>query len=443
MSEAEETAALLARAREVVGLATAAGARDVFASAGRSRSVEFAARDGRLENVTEATSRSLALEVWVDGRYGASSTTDLRPDRLGAFVTDVVALTRALEADVDRQIADPSLFAGRPETDLQLADPAVTALGRDDHLAVLEALGERVVGKDGVASATCSSSSEHGISAAVSSNGFEGSAESTSFWIGADVTLRDAGDKRPEGSMYAGARHRSDVPDPGSVGREAMAWARGRLSTEKGPTVKTVMVVHPRAASRLIGGLLSTANGAAIQQGRSFWASRLDRAVVSEKLVITDDPLIPRGLGSRWWDGEGIAARVLPIVRGGRLETVYLDTTYARKLGKTPTTGSPSNRVVGQGSRDLTALVGAAGDGILVTSWLGGNMNDTTGDFSYGLRGHRITNGKIGGPVGEMNVTGNIVDLFARLDEVGNDPWRYSATLTPTLVFDGVQFSGV
>jgi PmbA protein len=99
--------------------------------------------------------------------------------------------------------------------------------------------------------------------------------------------------------------------------------------------------------------------------------------------------------------------------------------------------------VVGLGSRDLTALVGAVGDGILVTSWLGGNMNETTGDFSYGLRGHRITKGAIGAPVGEMNVTGNVIELFARLREVGNDPWKYSSTLTPTLVFDGVQFSGV
>jgi len=41
-----------------------------------------------------------------------------------------------------------------------------------------------------------------------------------------------------------------------------------------------------------------------------------------------------------------------------------------------------------------------------------------------------------------MNVTGNIVELFAHLVELGNDPWRYSSTLAPTLVFEGVQFSG-
>src|SRR6185503_14068695 len=98
---------LLARAREAVGLAQAGGAKDVFASAYRSRSVDMQRRDGKIEKVTEATSRGLSLEVWVDGRFSSSDTTDLRPDRLQSFVTDAVALTRALQPDTDRRITDP------------------------------------------------------------------------------------------------------------------------------------------------------------------------------------------------------------------------------------------------------------------------------------------------------------------------------------------------
>ena len=83
-----------------------------------------------------------------------------------------------------------------------------------------------------------------------------------------------------------------------------------------------------------------------------------------------------------------------------------------------------------------------AGEGVYVTSWLGGNADGTTGDFSLGLRGHLIEHGEIGRPVGEMNVTGNLKDLFARLEAVGNDPYPYSATLAPSLVFVDVDFSG-
>ena len=108
----------------------------------------------------------------------------------------------------------------------------------------------------------------------------------------------------------------------------------------------------------------------------------------------------------------------------------------------TSTTGSSSNRVIQLGTRDREAILGAVGNGIYVTSWLGGNSDDNTGDFSLGMRGHLIENGEIGAPVGEMNVTGNLPELFGRLAVVGNDPWEWSSTRCPTLVFEGVQFSG-
>jgi PmbA protein len=97
---------------------------------------------------------------------------------------------------------------------------------------------------------------------------------------------------------------------------------------------------------------------------------------------------------------------------------------------------------VATGSHTLEELLAAVGDGIYVTSWLGGNADSTTGDFSLGLRGHLVEDGRIGAPVGEMNVTGNLVDLFARLELVGNDVYPYATTLSPSLVFADVNFSG-
>ncbi|MDH3440038.1 MAG: metallopeptidase TldD-related protein, partial [Gammaproteobacteria bacterium] len=135
--------------------------------------------------------------------------------------------------------------------------------------------------------------------------------------------------------------------------------------------------------------------------------------------------------------------KVLPIVEQGVVKNLYVDTYYGRKAGMAPTTGSASNRRIEPGDQPLEALLSDAGEGVYVTSWLGGNADGTTGDFSLGLRGHMIENGQIGRPVGEMNVTGNLRDLFARLEAVGNDPYPYSSTLAPSLVFADVDFSGV
>ena len=82
-------------------------------------------------------------------------------------------------------------------------------------------------------------------------------------------------------------------------------------------------------------------------------------------------------------------------------------------------------------------------EGILVTGFLGGNSNGLTGDFSLGVQGFRVRGGKIAEPVGEMNISGNHLDLWKKLSAVGNDPYPYSSMKTPTLVFEGVQFAGV
>jgi PmbA protein len=164
--------------------------------------------------------------------------------------------------------------------------------------------------------------------------------------------------------------------------------------------------------------------------------------VGSALLDLSDDPLVPRGLGSRLYDGEGLAARRFPVFEGGVLRNCFVDTYYGRKLGMAPTTARTSNLAWRLGPRSQEELLRDMGEGILVTGFLGGNSNGTTGDFSLGVRGLRIRAGRVAEPVGEMNVSGNHLELWRRLAAIGNDPYPYSAMRTPTLVFDAVQFAG-
>ena len=430
------------QAAQAVELAKAAGAEDSWATVSESRDVEFEYRDGALEKVKDTTSRALAVQVYADGRYSSHKTTDLNPVRLRSFVGEAVAITRALEPDEFREITPSELFQDQPAADLDLVDATVANLDRDQRLAWCEALDAASHDHERVISATAGVYDGTVNSASVSSNGFVGAQQSTYCWFGSSVTLKDTGDRRAEDWFYAGAAHVGDLPDATTVGREALERTLSRLESTKGPTTKTAMVVDSRAAASLIGRLLRPANAQSVQQGRSFWAALIGERAFSDKLTLIDDPLIPRGLASRHYDNEGISARQIPIVEDGVVRNIYVDTYYGRKGKMTPTTGKASNRVVVAGDQSLDQLLGAVGDGIYVTSWLGGNADGTTGDFSLGLRGHIIDNGKVGRPVGEMNVTGNLLDLFTRLEMVGNDPYPYSSTLAPSLVFSDVDFSG-
>jgi PmbA protein len=203
------------------------------------------------------------------------------------------------------------------------------------------------------------------------------------------------------------------------------------------------MIVENIQVGRLFGPLISALNGSAIQQKNSFLIDKLDQKVASEKLTVTDDPFIVSGRGSRLFDGEGLATKKRPVFEKGVLKTYYIDTYYGKKLQMNPTSGGSTNLVFETGEKDLQGLIGGVKRGILVTGFNGGNSNGSTGDFSFGIEGFLVENGAIVQPVSEMNITGNMKELWSNVGEIGNDINESSSWLTPSIVFEGVDFSGI
>lgn len=428
-----------------VALALRHGAAECAARAYRVRDVTVQWRDGRLEQVHEATTRGLGLQLYVDSRYSSVSSSDLRPDALDAFVADAVAMTRSLAPDPFRSLPEPSLYQGQADLDLQLEDPSylsVTAEQRRAFAREIEEAARSVEGSDAVVSVTTGFNDNRGESFRVHSNGFAGARSDTSFWSFAQVTVKDGDGRRPEEWSANGVRFFDELPDVAQVGREAARRALARLGAAKAASEVLAMAVDNRAAGRLVSALVGPLQAGALQQKRSFLEGRLGQRIGSERLTLVDDPLRVKGFGSRLFDGEGLAARRLVLFEKGVLESYLVDTYYGKKLGMAPTTGSLSNLVVPPGDRSPGQLLRDMQEGILVTGFLGGNSNATTGDFSLGVQGFRVRKGEIAEPVAEMNISGNLVELFERLVAVGDDPYPYSTLLVPTLVFEGVQFAG-
>jgi PmbA protein len=436
---------LLDLTRAATTLALKKGASEAAGGAWQARHVEVSWRDGKIEKVSEATTRGLALDLYVDGRYVSVSTSDLRPEALERFVEDSAALARKLAPDPFRRLPEPALYRGQAKLDLQLEDTSHGALdsGTRRRLAEeLEVAARAVPGADRILSVTTGVSDTRAESVLVHTNGFEGSRRGTDFWLSADVSVKDPDGRRPEESAASGSRFREELEPAADVGRRAAERALGRIGSVKGGSAVMTMAVDARCAGRIVAALLGPLGAAAIQQKRSYLEGKLGASVGSPLLDLTDDPLVVRGLGSRLYDGEGIAARPFRVFEGGVVRSYYVDTYYGRKLGIPPTTSRTSNLAWKLGPRSQRELLADLGEGILVTGFLGGNSNGTTGDFSLGVRGFRVRGGAVAEPVGEMNVSGNHLELWKRLSAVGNDPYRYSAMQTPTLVFEGVQLAG-
>jgi PmbA protein len=437
---------MLETARGTAALARKKGAQEAACGVYRVRGVEVQWRDGKLERISEATTRGLGLELYVDGRYASVSTSDLRPEAVERFVEDAVALTRTLAVDPHRRLPDPKLYEGQPKVDLDLEDRRygeLDAQARRRLAEELETAARAVSGSERILSVTTGFGDTLAESWRVHSNGFEGQRRSTDFGMSAQVSVQDPDGRRPEDWDAASARHFGALPGAERIGRTASERALGRVGSKKAESALYTMAVENRAAGRLLGFMLGPLAAAALQQKRSFLEGRLGQRIASELLDVTDDPLVPRGLGSRLYDSEGMAAKRFPVFEGGVLRNYYVDNYYGRKLGMPPTTRGMSNLAWKLGDAPEEKLVADVKEGILVTGWLGGNSNGTTGDFSLGAQGFRIRGGRRAEPIGEMNVSGNHLELWRHLVAVGNDPYPYSSGRTPTLVFEGVQFAGV
>jgi PmbA protein len=442
---ADKNKDMLSVAQECVTLAKKAGAKDASARAYRVRDVSLEWRDGKIEKITESTTRGVGLQLYVDGRYASVGTSDLRPEALKTFIQDSIVLAKSLEADPARGLADPELFKGQAKVDLKLEDPkynAVTADAGRKMVKEIEDAARAQKGAEAILSVSSSFSNNQSETFLVTSNGFSGAQRGTGFWLSSGVSVKDVDGRRPEDYSYAGARFFTDLPTAASIGQEGARRALTRLGAKKAESALMTLAIDNRAAGRLASFMGQALSGSALQQKRSFLEGKLGQQVFTDKLTIHDDPLVPKAFGSRLFDNEGMAAKVRPIVEAGVLKNYYVDTYYGRKLKMAPTSGSTSNLSWKLGDKSQKELLTEMKDGILVTGFIGGNSNSGTGDFSIGFQGFRVRNGVIAEPVAEMNVAGNHTEFWKKLVAIGNDPFPYSSLRTPTLVFEGVSVAG-
>ncbi|HEX7707265.1 MAG TPA: TldD/PmbA family protein [Thermoanaerobaculia bacterium] len=436
---------MLAIAKSCITIAEKAGAKEAAARAYRVRDVSLDYRDGNVEKISESTTRGVNLQLFVAGRYSSVSTSDLRPEALSTFITDSIAMTKAIAADPFRSLPDPELYKGQSEIDLQLEDPKYASISADDgkKLAKVAHDAARAVdGNESILSVTASFSSNLVEDWRVTSNGFSGKNRATSYFVSAQVSAKDSDGRRPEDFDYAGSRGWAGLGDAAAIGTRAAQRTLRRLGAKKGASEEMAIIVDHRATGRLLGMLNGALQGASLQQRRSFLEGRLGQELFSPLLSITDDPLIPRAFGSRKFDSEGIAAKPRVIFDKGVLKSYYLDTYYARKLKMEPTSGSLSNLSWKLGDKSQQQLIADVGEGLLITGFLGGNSNSGTGDFSVGVAGFRIREGAIAEPLSEMNLSGNHLDFWKKLVAVGNDPFPYSALRSPSVVFENVSIAG-
>lgn len=429
----------------VIARTRKAGANDCRVSLSKRRLVEINYRDHKPDVIKEATTQSLYLDVFVNNRHAGQSTPDFRQSTLEGFINDVVESAGIMEEDPFRTLPDPKYYEGKIITDLQLSDPGYNQMTPENRHTMAKTVEDACLsrGGDKVISVETGENDEFSEEYIKSSNGFEGSTKSTYYRVSASMTAQDKGDRHPESYSYAACRYMSDLPSLQEVGTEAAARTLDLMGCKKIPTVTLPIIIENRGASRVLSGLLSPMSGSSIQQKRSFLADKKGKPIGSKLLTIKDDPFLPRGLGSKYYDGDGFPARKRDLLTEGAVNEFLIDWYYSRKLGWEPTSGSISNLIVPPGTRSVEEIIKDLKRCILITGFIGGNSNSTTGDFSVGIIGKMFEKGQFVQNVAEMNIADNHLNFWNKLVEVADDPWIYSQARLPSLVIDNVVVAGI
>ncbi|MCU4163753.1 TldD/PmbA family protein [Carboxylicivirga caseinilyticus] len=419
------------------------GASEVAASVYNSRSVEIEVREQKIEKIKESTTNGLSLNIYRDHKYSGHSTNNLNKSDLQKFIKEAVEATKYLSADEFRELPDPSLYPENLEKDLKIEDRQYLSVSPEQKVNIAKEIENIARAQsEKIISATGGYSDDYSESVKVHSNGFIGERISTSFWAGGEVTVKDD-DARPEGYHWGGSRFYNSMPTPQELGNKAAQNALRKMGQTKIASDKYDMIIENRAVPRLLYMFFGPMQARALQQKSSYLEGMIGKSIASSKLTLIDDPFIEGGFASRLYDGDGIASQPRTMIKNGVLNQYYIDNYYGKKLNMTPNGGQPSNIRFELGERNFDKIANDIKKGIFVTSFNGGNSNPTTGDFSFGVSGFLIENGKLVQPVNEMNISGNAKDFWQKLSELGNDPYPYSSILSPTMVFNDIDFSGL
>ena len=418
------------------------GAQQASVSISNSSSSSVEVREEKIDKLEQAIQSGLSIRLFVDRKYSAHSTNRLKKEELAKFIEEAIAGTKYLSEDEFRKLPEPELYyqGGGPE--LHMLDNKFREIDPKDKINLAYATEKEALGKDErIISVSASYSDSLSERVLVTSNGFQGDSSGSYYDLSASVSVK-GGDARPESYWYESAIF-YDKLKKDDVGKLALERAIKKIGQGKIESGKMAMIVENRMTGRLLSPLFSALSGSAIQQKNSFLIDKIGQKVISEKLNITDDPFIVSGRGSRLFDSEGLATKKRIVFEKGVLQNYYIDTYYGKKLGMDPTGGSTTNLVFETGNKNLEGLILTLNRGILVTGFNGGNCNGSTGDFSYGIEGFLVENGTIVRPVSEMNITGNMLSLWSNIGEIGNDIQPNSSWLTPSILFEGVDFSGI
>lgn len=426
-----------------------ADSAEVYIRTGKSLSVEV--KGQKVEAIESSLNSGFSIRVIRDGRLGFSFSTDLDTTGLDEAVDKAIDASKWTERDEFLSFPESS-----PLRDMNIFDPQIANIAED--IAIEKALlveraaleEDRRIRKVRKASATFSEKSICIINSLGLSREYQATACTAQIMVAAE-----SNGEAQMGWDFYGSRFLRSISFE-EVGRNGARRALNLLNARKVTPGKVQVILDNSVATEFLGlfsMLLSSEN---VQKGKSLLANKMNQQVISPLVNIIDDATLESYLGSRPCDDEGVAASRHDLIREGILRDYMYNTYTARKEGRKSTGNAvrqgysslpsvgPSNLYINTSGKTtpLKALIESLDRGIYVIEIMGlHTANPVSGEFSIGVSGLWIEKGILRYPVKEAIISGNILDLFSRVEAIGDDLRFYGNSGSPSLLIGPTDLS--
>jgi PmbA protein len=441
------------KAQSIMTCAGRRGATAADAFIHEDETFSVTVRKGEVEKLQESVSRGLRLRVFLGKRTATSQTSDLSMELLDKLVTETLEMAQLTSEDDSGGLPDAEAFPSSIP-DLQLTDPLWNMMDAEQRIEWARRAERAAFEADSRITNSEGGSFEYEHSRVVLANtlGFLEGYETTSAGLQA-VPIAEVNGIMQQDYWLSIARQRNQLLSPEEVGWRAASRVVRRLGARKVKTCEVPVVFDPVTSRTLVKHMFDAVSGDAVYRKRSFLAGRMNQPVASNLVTIVDDGRLAAGLGSSPFDDEGVATQVTTVVENGILRN-YLHSAYtARKLNAAPTgngsrTGGgsigvgPTNLYMIPGRSSAEEIIASVKTGLYVVELLGFGVNTVNGNYSRGVTGLWIENGKFAFPVHEITIAGNLQQMLQDIDMVGNDLDFLGPIASPTFRVRNMTLSG-
>ncbi len=408
-------------------LAKEAGLSEVELYISESRSLSISMFHGEVDEYKDNNGYSILARGILNGKCGSATADVWNKEKAAWLIKEIVANAKVIEND------DPIfIFKGSEKYHkVNTFNKDLENVKTDDVLANLVAIEKECRSLDPriieVAGTEYNQVSEKVT--LVNSNGLN-LVQKNNFYYYVAQCMAKQGEQTKSGYDFFFDNDASKF-DLKKFAKKVVDQTVAQLGGEACATNKYKAILHPDVVSSLIKAYVGHANSEEVQKRSSLFIGKLGQKVASKKVTIEDRPL-QKNPFARWFDDEGVATYNKAIIKNGVLETYLYNLTTAAKEG-VQTTGngygggkkgvSSTFLYLKPGKKSLDELFQEVGNGVFITdvSGLHAGLNPQSGNFSLQSTGFMIENGKKGKPLDLITVSGNLLEIFQDVIEVGND----------------------